>query len=383
MKAKSRFFQPNLSFAPPADPNEKPSSLTLKAVYEHEARQGFLNGGKEPTVEELDLSLKSFSIDEDLMSASGLDTFKTQQTFASNYSACTNQSFSKLMNTFRANSEAHREMLAILTAMKQVIAERNGKETTTEYFLLLMETIDNAQDSPKTAACLSLLAMCIKGVPTTVLRETFSNSVETLLGLLEQFMEQEDYNSVRNTIRSLCVLLKAQSYSSWSYSSTTKCVTILLQLLLHSKPKVRKSAHNAIVAIVNGSCFMKPEGTDESKDSEENENENGTQATQEEKPTARTHPADECIVKFCIGQFESFVSAKSSKNVLHCLELLKEIVNTFKADQIRAISEMILSILTTGEILIRAKSFEVLYRLFVSKNKNLNGNLCGKLLSAI
>lgn len=44
---------------------------------------------------------------------------------------------------------------------------------------------------------------------------------------------------------------------------------------------------------------------------------------------------------------------------------------------------MILSILTTGEVLIRAKSFEALYRLFVSKNKNLNGNMCGKLLSAI
>lgn len=94
IKAKSRFFQPNLSLAP-VDPTKK-SPLTLEAVLKHEARQSFAAGNDEPTINDIAQSMKSFNIDEDDMSESHVGgTFKTFQTFASNWSACSNVSFNK------------------------------------------------------------------------------------------------------------------------------------------------------------------------------------------------------------------------------------------------------------------------------------------------
>lgn len=116
IKAKSRFFQPNLSlgkfssslklfyrkktnvlfnFKAPVDPTKK-SPLTLEAVLKHEARQSFATGNDEPTINDIAQSMKSFNIDEDDMSESHVGgTFKTFQTFASNWSACSNVSFNK------------------------------------------------------------------------------------------------------------------------------------------------------------------------------------------------------------------------------------------------------------------------------------------------
>lgn len=116
IKAKSRFFQPNLSLgkfflyfiyrkssfniflhiiSAPVDPTKK-SPLTLEAVLKHEARQSFATGNDEPTINDIAQSMKSFNIDEDDMSESHVGgTFKTFQTFASNWSACSNVSFNK------------------------------------------------------------------------------------------------------------------------------------------------------------------------------------------------------------------------------------------------------------------------------------------------
>lgn len=81
--------------APVADPQ---SGLTLEALSKHDVV--FNRFGKEnadPTINEIATSLKSYQISEDddmSQSHSGL-TFKSYKTFASDYSACTNMSFSK------------------------------------------------------------------------------------------------------------------------------------------------------------------------------------------------------------------------------------------------------------------------------------------------
>jgi ribosomal RNA-processing protein 12 len=71
----------------------------MEAVLKHEAIQNY-SGHKDPTVNDIAHSLKSFSMgggggEDDMMSESNVGTFKTFQTFASNFSACTNLSFSK------------------------------------------------------------------------------------------------------------------------------------------------------------------------------------------------------------------------------------------------------------------------------------------------
>lgn len=128
-KAKSRFFQANLSLAPPVQPDGSPASkLTLEAVMKHEAIQSYSGAGKkaDPTVNDIAASIRSFSMQDGMdgdgmtESALGGGTFKTFQTFASNFSACSNMSFKKLLNNFRADSQVQKDMLAILAALTEV-----------------------------------------------------------------------------------------------------------------------------------------------------------------------------------------------------------------------------------------------------------------------
>lgn len=117
-KARSRFFQPNLSlgnlkkifqlriqwitqsndiFTASDTKSSSTAPLTLEALTKHDARLSYAGGDKkaDPTVNDIAMSLKSFNFSDEEMSESQVGTFKTFQTFASNYSACTNMTFNK------------------------------------------------------------------------------------------------------------------------------------------------------------------------------------------------------------------------------------------------------------------------------------------------
>lgn len=46
----------------------------------------------------------------------------------------------RLLNKFDSNNAHHKEMLAVLAAVTEVIKEQGGKESTTEYFIALVST---------------------------------------------------------------------------------------------------------------------------------------------------------------------------------------------------------------------------------------------------
>lgn len=77
--------------------NDK-SGLTSEALSKHDIIFNRLEKeNSDPTINEISTSLKSYQISENddmSQSQSGL-TFKSYKTFASDYSACTNMSFSK------------------------------------------------------------------------------------------------------------------------------------------------------------------------------------------------------------------------------------------------------------------------------------------------
>ena len=253
------------AFSAAAAAATNPSSLTLEAVIKHEQRQAY--NAETTTVNDVAGSLRSFNIndddvgdDDESMSVSQQDqsTFKTFKTFASNYSSCSNMSFKKLLSGFRASSELHKEMLAILTALTEIIKERGGTESSTEYFLLLMEQIEASTEDNDVTAGISLLSMGIKSVPAAVLRKRFGQTAQTLLTVLQRFMDTNNqsilkYVSVEvvieslkhnivylifKTIGCLSVLLRAQDYNTWTYSSTWQYIDALLSFTIHSKPKV-------------------------------------------------------------------------------------------------------------------------------------------------
>ncbi|XP_017466364.1 PREDICTED: RRP12-like protein [Rhagoletis zephyria] len=375
LKAKSRFFQPNLSLAPPEHaPN--PNMLTFDAVLKHDQRLAY--NAETTTVNDVAGSLKSFSLHDDggledeSMSESQQGTFKTFKTFASNYSACSNMSFKRLLVGFRASSDLHKEMLAILTALTEIIRERGGTESSTDYFILLMEQIEASTEDNDIIAGISLLSMGIKSVPAAVLRKRFGETAQTFLSCLQRFMESANQTIVKYIIGCLSVLLCAQEHITWTYSSTWQYIDAILSFTIHSKPKIRKAAQHAIVSIIHGSSFMRPTHEEEAED-----------ADYVEQRRAKHHPASSRVTKFCLNQFKPEVLTNSQTTVLHTLTLLKDIVNGFKIEDIRSVCESLLSIMTAANVLIRTNCFQALHSLFASRTTNLNGSLCAKLLAAI
>lgn len=65
-------------------------------------------------------------------------TYHTMQSFASEWTDCSNMSFNRFLNVFRSDSALHKEMLAILAAVTEVIKENGGTESATEYFCTLV-----------------------------------------------------------------------------------------------------------------------------------------------------------------------------------------------------------------------------------------------------
>uniref|UniRef100_A0A2M4A4V3 Uncharacterized protein n=1 Tax=Anopheles triannulatus TaxID=58253 RepID=A0A2M4A4V3_9DIPT len=392
IKAKSRFFQSNLSLAPPVEGTDGAgkNKLTLEAVLKHEAIQSYsgADGGKKkvPTVNDIAASMKSFSVkdgdDDDVMSDSQHGgTFKTFQTFASNWSACSNMSFKKLLNHFRADSQLQKDMLAILAALTEVIKENGGTESSTEYFLALMETIEAAKETNDVIAAVSLLAMGIKSVPEAVLRRKFSETAQTLLALLERYTETDNQTMVRNLIGCLSVLLRAQEYGQWKLPLTHKFFDSVLAFTTHTKPKVRKAAQHAVVAIIHGSCFMLPPKAT----SEEEADENATPAAGGEPKTApiKHHPAGGRVARFCVALFKPENIANNQTVILHALGLLHNALPGFNREDIKLVAENLLSIMTATNVLIRTNCFQTFHSLFSSKTENLTPVLAGKLITAL
>jgi ribosomal RNA-processing protein 12 len=112
--AKSRFFQENLGS----------SSLTSDALRKHDAVQVFQS---RPEPEEM-------TLDDDVESSIGTySSYKTMESFASDWSSSSNVSFNRFLKVFRADSALHKEMLAMLAAISEVIKEKGGAETPTEF----------------------------------------------------------------------------------------------------------------------------------------------------------------------------------------------------------------------------------------------------------
>lgn len=105
-----------------------PSGLTSDALRKHDAVQSFVLPKPE-----------SVRMEADSESSIGTQTtYQTMQSFASEWTDCSNMSYNRFLNVFRSDSALHKEMLAILAAVTEVIKENNGTESSTEYFCALV-----------------------------------------------------------------------------------------------------------------------------------------------------------------------------------------------------------------------------------------------------
>lgn len=99
-------------------------------MRKHDVQNAYMSAKEQP-----DMEVDSVS------QVSSATSYRTMQTFASDWSECSNASFSKLLHVFRPDSLLHKEMLAILAAITEVIKKNGGSETSTEYYAALVRYV--------------------------------------------------------------------------------------------------------------------------------------------------------------------------------------------------------------------------------------------------
>ncbi|CAH0713508.1 unnamed protein product, partial [Brenthis ino] len=366
--AKSRFFQENLSN----------SGLTQQAISKHNAMMTYGHSTSKPKSEaENELTIakefENMSVktgdegsESEYSGSMKSGTYKTFQTFASDWSQCSNVSFSKLLTKFDSNNAIHKDMLAVLAAVTEVIKEEGGKETTTEYFAALMQTLKSSEDDNSLIATLSLLSMGIKSVSQAVLRKQFSDSASIFTDILEKNAQSENGQLLRSAIGCLSVLLRAQEYALWGDSSTMRVFESVLAFVLHSKPKVRKAAQHAVTAILRGSCFMIPSEDEKAK-------------------VPKVHPASNKVAEFCLSQINAEALLSGHRTVLHTLTLLRDILPVFSKENIKTTCEAILSLMTHNNVYTKTCCLHTLHALLAAPapRSNLPAALAVRLARAL
>ncbi|EFN82732.1 RRP12-like protein [Harpegnathos saltator] len=294
---------------------------------------------KHDAIQDIEPQIAKLDIDDDQTES----TVQTFDTFASNYSNCSNISFSRFLSHFQSSSMLHKEMLAVLSAVTEVIKQNGGKETSTEYFATLMTTLDTIEDDTTMAATVSLLGMGLKTVPKNVLNLQFGATSQALLQILTKYVDTENFLIVRHCISCLSVLLRAQEAAVWADSSTMQVLGAVLSFTIHAKPKVRKSAQHGICAVLKGSDIMKSE-----------------------KPPTH-HPAAAFVATHCITQLNVACEPGGVTTVLHTLTLLKDVLHQLPKSQVKTICECLLRIMTLKNVLITSCCLQTLHGLFISR----------------
>jgi len=298
---------------------------------------------KHDAIQGIGLDLEKLNVDDQSES-----TVNTHDTFATNYSNCSNISFNRFLSHFQSNSIIHKEMLAILSAVTEIIKQNGGNENSTEYFAILMTTLEKVEDDISIAAALSLLGMNLKSVPKSILNLKFGTASQLLLQILKLNAIDKNHLIARHCIGCLSILLRAQEIATWNDHSTAQVLDAMLLFITHAKPKIRKSAQHGICAILKNSDIMKGE-----------------------KPPNH-HPAAEQIATYCIAQLNSANTYESKSSlgfttILHTLTLLKDIMHQLSKSHVKTICEYILSIMTLKNVLITSCCLQTLHGLFVSR----------------
>lgn len=315
------------------------SGLTQELLRKHEACQSLKNLNLDSdsiidrnTIEHNDLDNENIEENESFAGS--------EMSYASLYSNCTNASFSKFLNNWNSSSALHRGMLAVLATVTELIKEKGGKETETEYFAALITTIETVKDDESLTSAVLLLSIVLKRVPPQVLRLKFSDSCKLLLELLTNYVESNHGALIRGLINCLSTLLRNQEKAVWQLSSTKRVYDFLLSLVINPKPRVRHAAQRAVIGILSGSVFMQ---------------------------NSQFHPMILNTADFCVLKIEESKVLDENNNIpLYILGLLKHVIAKFPNDKVQKCCETMLRLMLLRNVVTVSCVFEVFHSLFFS-----------------
>lgn len=317
------------------------SNLTVEALARHAEKHD----------EDGDVELKD---DEGVSMKSG-------QTFGafsvSGLTDCSNPVFAAVRRFWDSPATQHKEVCAVLAAVTEVIKSKGGKESETEYFAALMTALESADEIEAVTAITFLLSLVIKSVPDAILKAKFSKSCQVLVKILAAHASDGAPGLLRPLLGCLCRLLGVQEGAVWSESSTMTIYNGLLSFVIHSKPKVRKAAQEAVTLLLK-----KPPGD------------------------LSYHPASSATIKFCVKQIEEHGgSAQGAVTTLHVIGVLKEILPLLPGQNVKTVCECLLKLMTLGNVMVTVNSLQAIYKLLCASpdTSTLGKQLNAQLINAL
>ncbi|KAF8778496.1 RRP12-like protein like [Argiope bruennichi] len=283
---------------------------------------------------------------EDVMSVGG-------ETALTAYTNCSLPTFNRLQKNFNPRSLIHREMIAALAAVTEVLKANQMEETETNYFTSLITSLESVDTDESMTAIVCLLAIIVKRMDESVLKSQSKKVMETLVNLLIKYMNSDHCALLRNLLKVMYPLLKVKTH----WTETSQELNVVLEFVTHHKPKVRRMAQHIIRMLLMDD---KPE-------------------------SSKVHPCASLVAKFCIEKLESSAGVgKSTPRVtFHVMQLLQEIICAFPTLSIKKCCETIFKIMTLSSSLVTLCGFKALQGLFDSDHKNLPADLNARIITAL
>ncbi|XP_066913339.1 RRP12-like protein [Clytia hemisphaerica] len=312
--------------------------LTLAALQKHNE-----------DIEE-DLHMEDLAISETTAT-----TKKSKALSISGLTDCSNMTFNRVMDKWKSTDSLDQEKCAVLAAVTEVIRSRGGSESETDYFAALMTLLESTTEEGSCTAVLYLLSLVIKKVPTTVLRTKCAESLKCFTVIMEAHHENGRASLLMGLLDCLATTLNAQDPAIWTEHSTQRSFQMMLMFIIHSKPKVRKVAHNSIQSILKLGLL-----------------------------NHKNHPSGSLTAKHLIQIFQQN-SSDTATMCHHSLNFLKNCLHYFGEKQLKELCEAILQLLSTNNPIMKTNSMQTLHSMFKSNppEENLSADLNCKLILAL
>lgn len=262
-------------------------------------------------------------------SESILDTLEDQTaasdggfTAESGWTSASTVAMAGFLKRWDPKSVLHHGMMALYCATTDVIRTHGGQATDTEYFAVLITTLESADTELSKTAAAALLAIFANRVPAAVLRKKFSWITTMCINLLQSYFSTTHVMLLRSLLRLLSTCLKHLEVAVWNESSTLQVFSAMFPFITDSRPKLRKVAHRTICKVLLRSKFQ-------------------TGATP-------THPASPAVADFCIKLIETASPTSPPVSTLHVFGFLKSAMRYFPQAQVKATCEALLQVMAVG-----------------------------------
>jgi ribosomal RNA-processing protein 12 len=290
--------------------------------------------------------------DVDLETSSSAGTTSAASSSALTLIETSHPVFGTVRKLWNSPTESHRVICAVLAAVSDVVRSQDGRNTETEYYGALMSVLESCDDEKSVAAICYLLCLLMPSLPSEVLQVKYSTSCKILTKQLTRHETSSSTALLKSLVRALGLLLEAQPPSVWSDSHCQKVFQNILNFTVHPKPKLRKAAQAAVVAMLReGSASGEP------------------------------HTAAPPTARHC----RHVIDRGGETATLHVLGMLRECLDNFPTLHVKSLCEAVLKTMTLASTMVRTTCLRTLHGALTSQAgpQGLTSSLTARIISAL